>query len=134
MFRPNIQPLVWHHSRLHYLLHLLSYKKQNNYPLMVKNICVSRLPLNLLMLTSVSNHRYWIMKLIISYILTHMNNNVLWLNVCCNHHVLKIIWRLFVLTNNYAKGLLLNTNVWTTLKRYINMHVSLTTNKTSRIF
>ena len=67
-----------------------------------------------LMLPSVSNHVYWINLLIISYLLTHLNNNVLWLNVCYNHHVLKIIWRLLVLTNYYATGLLFNTNVWTT--------------------
>ena len=86
------------------------------------------------MLPSMSNHGYLISPLIISYVLTYLKQNVFWLNVCYNHHALKIIWILLVLTNNYAPGLLLNTDVWTTSKIYINMQVSVTTNKTSRIF
>ena len=40
--------------------------------------------------------------------------NELRLNVCYNHHVLKIIWRLLIFTNHYSPGLLMNTNLWTT--------------------
>ena len=69
------------------------------------------------MLSMVPNHEYWIRPLILSSLLTHLNNNVLWLNVCYNEKVLKIIWILLVLTNHYAKGLLLNTNVWKHTKR-----------------
>ena len=35
-----------------------------------------------------------------SYLLTHLNNNVLCLNICCNYNVLKIIWRLLVFTES----------------------------------
>ena len=44
--------------KLHYILHMLSYTQQNNYPLMVKNICIFRFTVDLLMLPSVSNHGY----------------------------------------------------------------------------
>ena len=54
---------------------------------------------------------------------------MLWLNVYYNHHVLNIIWRLWALKNNYATCLILNTNVWTTLKRYINIKIIVTTKK-----
>ena len=72
------------------------------------------------MIPSVSNNRYWVRSLIIYYLLKYLNNNILWINVCYNHHVLKIIWRLLVLTNHHSPGLLLNKNVWTTLKKYQN--------------
>ena len=75
---------------------------------------------NILILPSVSNHGYWIRPMILFHIFTHFSKNVLWLKVCYNHHVLRIIWRLLVLTNNYAPGLLLNTNIWT--KKKINQH------------
>ena len=55
VFRPHLQPLIWGHWKLHLLLHLLSYKQQNNRPLLVKNICVFRLTVNIIMLPSVSN-------------------------------------------------------------------------------
>ena len=107
--------------------------KTKNYPRLVKNLFVYILTVNILILPSVSNHGYLISPLVLSYPLIHLNNNLLWLNLCYNHHILKIIWRLLVLTNHYAPGILFNTDVWTTSKIYINMQVSVTTNKTSRI-
>ena len=55
VFRPQLHPLVWHHWSLLYLFYLLSYQKQHMYPHLAKNICVSKLTTNLLMLLSVSN-------------------------------------------------------------------------------
>ena len=54
--------------------------KKWNYPWLVKNICVSRLTENLLMLINVSNQEYQIKPLISSYIFTHLKNIVLGLN------------------------------------------------------
>ena len=58
VFRTHLHPLVWHHWSLLYLFYLLSYQKQHIYPHLVKNICVSKLKTNLLMLLSVSNQEY----------------------------------------------------------------------------
>ena len=51
--------------------------KTKQLPPFGKNICVSRLKEDLLMLPSVLNHGYQIMPLNISYILTHLKKNVL---------------------------------------------------------
>ena len=49
--------------------------------------------------------------------LTHFNNNVLWSNVCYNHHILNIIWRILILTNNYAKGLIFKHKILNNIKK-----------------
>ena len=41
---------------------------------------------------------------------------MLWLKVYYNHQVLKIIWKILILTNHYATGLLLN-NFFNNIKR-----------------
>ena len=53
VFGPHLQPLIWCHWMLDFLLHLFSYTQQINYPLLVNNICVFRLTVNFLMLPSV---------------------------------------------------------------------------------
>ena len=53
VFRPHLQPLIWRHWMLQFLLHLLIYTQKLNYPLMVNNICVFRLSVNFLVLPSV---------------------------------------------------------------------------------
>ena len=50
---PLLTPLI-----TNYLLRLLSYRKQRNYPQLVNNICVSRLTANILILLNVSDQGY----------------------------------------------------------------------------
>ena len=59
--------------------------------------------------------------MILYSLLTHSNSLFLWIKVCYNHHVLKIIQRQLVLTNNYATGLVLNTNVWINKNIYLHL-------------
>ena len=51
IYTPWLTPLL-------YLLYLLRYQKQWNYPRLVNNICVFKLTANLLMLLNVSNQKY----------------------------------------------------------------------------
>ena len=62
-----------------------------------------------------------------------MNNNVLCLKLCYNHHILKITWTLLIVKNHYVTMLYMNTNVFKK-ENYTNMLVSVTTSKNSKIF
>ena len=66
--------------------------------------------------------------------LLHLNNNVSFWKVCCNHYGWNIKYRPLVLTNPYATMLYMNKNVLKTSKHYINRQVIVTVSNNSKIF
>ena len=65
--------------------------------------------------------------------LIHLNNNVSFLNLCCNNREQNITCRTFVFTRTEATILCMNRNVLKASKNYTNKLVSLTTSNNSKI-
>ena len=113
-------------------MHLLSYTKQNNYPLLVKDICVSGSTVNILMMPSVSNHRYWIRPLNL-FLYWHIWKicvvNKLMLQSSCIQDHMKIIG----IDQSLFKFSTFKQKCTNNKKIHINMQISERTKKPSRI-